>query len=123
MTQGQFLSVEFKQVSIQSFSSPRLVASPRLKNTVFPTIYPIAGERIFGFIPFPRVLGLCGNAISLIQDLKRIAMFISYDDNHYTTGTSSSIQYQQELICHKAHNLASYSVIKICFIAFVTMLG
>ena len=39
MTQGQFLS-EVQQVWIQSFPSPRLVASPRLKNLVCPTIYP-----------------------------------------------------------------------------------
>ena len=38
MTQGQFLS-EVQQVWIQSFPSPRLVASPRLKNLVCPTIY------------------------------------------------------------------------------------
>ena len=39
MTQGQFLSGVW-QVWIQSFPSPRLVASPRLKNLVCPTIYP-----------------------------------------------------------------------------------
>ena len=39
MTQGQFLS-GVEQVWIQSFPSPRLVASPRLKNLVCPTIYP-----------------------------------------------------------------------------------
>ena len=39
MTQGQFLS-RVKQVSIQSFPSPRLVASPRPKNPACPTIYP-----------------------------------------------------------------------------------
>ena len=39
MTQGQFLSGVL-QVWIQSFPSPRLVASPRLKNSVCPTIYP-----------------------------------------------------------------------------------
>ena len=38
MTQGQFLS-RVQQVLIQSFPS-RLVASPRLKNLVCPTIYP-----------------------------------------------------------------------------------
>ena len=38
MTQGQFLS-GVQQVWIQSFPSPRLVASPRLKNPVCPTIY------------------------------------------------------------------------------------
>ena len=39
MTQGQFLS-GVEQVWIQSFPSPRLVASTRLKNLVRPTIYP-----------------------------------------------------------------------------------
>ena len=39
MTQGQFLSGVW-QVWIQSFPSPRLVAPPRLKNLVCPTIYP-----------------------------------------------------------------------------------
>ena len=44
MTQGHFLS-GVEQVSIQSFPSPRLVASPRLENTVCPTIYPwLEGE-------------------------------------------------------------------------------
>ena len=44
-----------KQVWTQSFPSPRLVAIPRLKN---PTISPIAGGRIVGFIFFPRILAL-----------------------------------------------------------------
>ena len=39
MTQGQFLS-GVSQVWIQSFPSLRLVASPRMKNLVCPTIYP-----------------------------------------------------------------------------------
>ena len=39
MTQGQFLS-GVKQVSIQSFPSPKLVASPKLKNLVCLTVYP-----------------------------------------------------------------------------------
>ena len=39
MTQGQFLS-GVQQVGIQNFPSPKLVASPRLKKPVCPTIYP-----------------------------------------------------------------------------------
>ena len=39
MTQRQFFSGVY-QVWIQSFPSPRLVASPRLKNPVCTTIYP-----------------------------------------------------------------------------------
>ena len=86
MTQGQFLSGVY-QVWIQSFPSPRLVASPRLKNLVCPTILPIAGGRIIGFIPFPRVSVLCEMQSASSRIWTRVAVSISYDDNHYTTGT------------------------------------
>ena len=82
MTLGQFLSGVL-QVWIQSFPSPRLVISPRLKKSVCPTIYPIAGGRIIGFHTFPKGISAKGNAISLVS--------ISYDDNHCTTGTSNSL--------------------------------
>ena len=85
MTQGQFLS-GVSQVSIQSFPSPRLVASPRLKILVCPTILPIAGGRIIGFIPFQRVLVLCEMQSVSSRIWTRVAVSISYDDNHYTTG-------------------------------------
>ena len=49
---------------------------------------PIAGGRIFGFIPFPRVLVLCEIQSASSRIWTRIAVSISYDDNHYTTGTS-----------------------------------
>ena len=44
---------------IQSFPFPRLVAIPRLKSPVCPSILPIARERIVWFIPFPRVFAQC----------------------------------------------------------------
>ena len=72
----------------RSFPSPRLVASPRLKNLVCPTILPIAGGRIIGFIPFPMVLVLCEMQSVTSRIWTRVAESISYDDNHYTTGTS-----------------------------------
>ena len=34
-----------------------------------PNYLPIAGGRIIGFIPFPRVIVLCEHAISLVHDL------------------------------------------------------
>ena len=68
-----------------------LVASPRLKNLVCPTILPIAGGRIIGFIPFPMVLVLCEMQSVSSRIWTRVAVFISYDDNHYTTGTSHFI--------------------------------
>ena len=49
---------------------------------------PIAGGRIIGFIPFPRVLVLCEMQSVLSRIWTLVAVSISYDDNHYTTGTS-----------------------------------
>ena len=60
--------VEFNRFEF-SFPSPWLVASPRLKNLVCPTILPITGGRIIGFIPFPMGISAMWNAISLVQDL------------------------------------------------------
>ena len=49
---------------------------------------PIAGGRIIGFIPFPRVLVLCEMQSGSPRIWTHVAVFISYDDNNYTTGTS-----------------------------------
>ena len=46
---------------------------------------PIAGGRIIGFIPFPRVLVLCEMQSVSSRIWTLVAMSISYDDNHYTT--------------------------------------
>ena len=56
-----------------------------------PYYLPIAGGRIIGFIPFPRVLVLCGMQSVLSRNRTRIAVSISCDDNHYTTGTSTQL--------------------------------
>ena len=45
---------------------------------------PIAGGRIIGFIPFPRVLVLCEMQSVSSRIWTRIAVFISYGDNDYT---------------------------------------
>ena len=47
---------------------------------------PIAGGRIIGFIPFPRVLVLCEMQSVSARIWTRVAVSIFYDDNHYTTG-------------------------------------
>ena len=70
---------------IESLPSPRLIASPRLKNPVY---LPIDEGRIIRFIPFPRVLVLCEMRSASSRIWTRVAVSISYDDNHYTTGTS-----------------------------------
>ena len=52
-----------------------------------PYYFPIAGGRIIGFIPFPRVLVLCEMQLAWSRIWTRVAVSISNDDNHYTTGT------------------------------------
>ena len=59
----------------------------KAEETSLPYYLPIAGGRIIGFIPFPRVLVLCEMQSVSSRIWTRVAMFISYDDNHYTTVT------------------------------------
>ena len=46
-----------------------------------------------GFIPFPRVLVLCEMQSVLSRIWTRVAVSISYVDNHYTTGTPINLVY------------------------------
>ena len=78
--------MEFNRFEFIVFPSLRLVASPRLKNLVCPTILPIAGGRIIGFIPFPKVLVLCEMQSVRSRIWTCVAVSISCNDNHYTTG-------------------------------------
>ena len=48
----------------------------------------IARGRIIGFIPFPRVLVLCEIQSGSSRIWTCVTVSISYDDSHYTTGTS-----------------------------------
>ena len=52
-----------------------------------PYYLPITGGRIIEFILFPRVLELCEMQSVSSRIWTRVAVSISYDDNHYTTGT------------------------------------
>ena len=100
-----FLS-RVQQVWIQSCPSPRLVASPRLKNLV-------AGGRIIEFIPFPRVLVLCERQSVLSGIWTRIAVSISCDDNHYTTGTSkNSVFMHERLLSKNLQDIGLFSLAK-----------
>ena len=60
---------------------------------------PIAGGRIIGFIPFPRVLVLCEMQSVSSRIWTRVAVSISYDDNHYTTGTSYTPRAPTNIAC------------------------
>ena len=55
-----------------------------------PYYLPIPGGRIIEFIPFPRVFVLWEMKSVSSRIWTRAAVSISYDDNHYTTGTSEN---------------------------------
>ena len=59
----------------------------KAEETSLPYYLPIAGVRIIGFIPFPRVLVLCEMLSVSSRIWTRVAESISYDDNDYTTGS------------------------------------
>ena len=73
---------------------------------------------MIGFIPFPGVLGLCEMQSISSRIWTRVTVSISYDDNHYTTGTSSvlymtlnnlalkiwNVEYPLHFHCSQAHS-------------------
>ena len=61
------------------------------QNSIYHIYQPLAGGRIIGFVPFPRVLVLCEMQSVLSRIWTRVAVSISYDDNHYTTSTKQYI--------------------------------
>ena len=63
---------------------------------------PIAGGRIIGFIPFPRVLVLCEMQSVSSRILTCVAVSISYDDNPYTTYIYIVIYRQTVSIYHNS---------------------
>ena len=64
-----------------------------------PYYLPIAGGRIIGFIPFPRVLARCEMQSVSSRIWTCVAVSISFENNHYTTGTS--VDYISIGICLK----------------------
>ena len=72
-----------------------------------PYYLPIAGGRIIGFIPFPRVLVLCEMQSASSRIWTCVAVFISYDNNHYTMGTSKSIVVEYWVLLNRIINVNS----------------
>ena len=93
-TQGQIFKRSLIGLNSEfSFSSTSCLT--KAEEHSLPYYLPIAGGRIIGFIPFPRVLVLCEMQSVSSRIWARVAVYISYDDNHYTTGTSNSIIIKQ----------------------------
>ena len=87
MTQGQFFKRSLTGLNSEfSFSSTSCLT--KTEEPSLPYYLLIAGWRIFGFIPFPRVLVLREMQSVRSWIWTRVAVSISCDDNHYTTGTS-----------------------------------
>ena len=86
MTQGQFFKRSLTGLNSE-FSFSKTSRLTKAKEPSLPYYLPIAGGRIIGFIPFPRVLVLCEMQSVSSRIWTRVAVSISYDDNHYTTGT------------------------------------
>ena len=85
MTQGQFFKRSLTGLNSEfPFSLTSCLTKAEEPN--LPYYLSIAGGRIIGFIPFPRVLVLCEIQSVLSRNWTRIAVSISCDDNHYTTG-------------------------------------
>ena len=74
-----------KQISIESFLSPRHISIPGFKNPVSPIYQPIASCRIIWFIPFPRVLDLWEMQTVSSRVWTRVTEAIFYDGNHCTS--------------------------------------
>ena len=68
------------------FSFSQTSCLTKAEEPSLPYYLPRAGERIIGFIPFPKVLQSVSSRI-----WTRVTMSIYYDDNHYTTGISFDI--------------------------------
>ena len=76
-------------LGMQSTPSLPLLPGSKTEEPSLSYYLPIAGGRIIGFIPFPRVLVLCEMQSVSSRIWTRVAVSISYDDNYYTTGTST----------------------------------
>ena len=88
---------EFNKFSFPSTGFPIMA-----KESSLPNYLPTTGERIVGFIPFPRVLSLCDMQTASSKIRTRVTDSISYDDNQYTTSTSKIIWF---LRISKIYNL------------------
>ena len=90
MTQGQFFKRSLTGLNSE-FSFSYTSCLTKAEELSLSYYLPIAGGRITGSIPFPRVLVLCEMQSVSSRIWTRVAVSSSYDDNHYTTGTSKFV--------------------------------
>ena len=87
MTQGQFFKRSLTSLNSEfSFSKTSCLTKP--EEPSLPYYLPITVGGIIGFIPFPRIFVLCEMQSVSSRIWTRVAVSISYDVSHYTTGTT-----------------------------------
>ena len=118
MTQGQF----FKRI-LTGLNSEFSFKTSRLTKAEEPSLpyLPIAGGRIIGYIPFSRVSVLCKMQSVSSRIWTRVTVSISYDDNHYTTGTSTKFVFIA-LFCAAIWR-DSVSFLRFPFLSFVQVIS
>ena len=65
---------------------------------------------MIGFIPFPRVLVLCEMQSVSSRIWTRVAVFISYEDNDYTTGIILNEPFYLQVTIFNTNILQSYDI-------------
>ena len=91
MTQGHFFKAEFNRFEFRVFLLLDQLPHQRWRNQS--ALLFTHSWRIIGFIPFQKVLVLCEMQSVLSRIWTRVAVSISYNDNHYTMGTSYHWRY------------------------------
>ena len=85
VTQGQFFKVSLASLN-SVFSFSKTGCYTKAEEPSLPYFSTIAGGRIAGFIPFPRLLERCEMQTVLSRIWTQVTISISYDCNHYTCG-------------------------------------
>ena len=85
------------------FSFSKISCLIKAEEPSLPCYLPITGRRIIGFIHFLRVLVLCEMQSVSSRIWTHVVVSISYDDNHYTTGTTFYIKYGWMLIFKRSN--------------------
>ena len=78
------------KLSWTGFNSASLwpVVISKLKS--LPNYLPIAGGKIVGRVPFPKVSGLCEMQTASCKIWTRVAVSIYYDDGHHATNPNNT---------------------------------
>ena len=76
------------------FSFSKTSCHTKAEEPKLPYNLTIARETITEFVRFPSVLVLCEMPTTSSRIWTRVAMSISYDDNHYTTDTGRNLEDQ-----------------------------